>query len=103
MTATARPRRNVVVIVMGVVLALCLAAGVGCAASQPYLVSNPLPFGYVVTFCGVTTATPRFQMGVGWASPYFSAALPPFGGPGAGCVTVPWLPILPQRGSLLIP
>jgi len=98
-----RRQGNSVVVVVGVVLALCLASSAVCVASQSFMLSLPLPFGYLMTMCGVFTTTPSFQMGLTWMSPFFSAAIPPFGGPGGGCLTVPWLPVLPQRGALLTP
>lgn len=98
-----RPQRNYALLTMGVVLALCLATSAVCVASQSFMLSLPLPFGYLMSVCGVYRTQPQFQMGLTWASPFLSAAYPPYGGPGNGCLIVPWLPVLPQRGALLVP
>jgi hypothetical protein len=94
-------RRGQAVVLVGVVVALCLAAGAICAASQPVVLSWPLPFGYVMSVCAVFSTTPVLEFGLFWMSPFFSSALPPHGGLAAGCLAVPWLPMLPQRGEWL--
>jgi hypothetical protein len=98
-----RPRRSVWVVAVGVVLAVCLAASAACVASQSFILRLPVPFGYLMTVCGVYQTQPKFQLGLVWTSPYISSVIPPFGGPAAGCFTIPWAPWLPQRGSLLAP
>ena len=96
-------RRTQAIVVMAVVLAVCLASSAACVASQSQLLRLPLPFGYMMSVCGYARPAPARQMGIVWMSPYFSAAIPPFGGPANGCLIVPWLPILPQRGELVFP
>jgi hypothetical protein len=65
------------------------------------MLSGRLPFGYVMSFCGVFRTAPVLLFGVYWMSPFLSSVVPPFGGLGAGCLIVPWLPFLPQRGELI--
>jgi hypothetical protein len=95
------PRRNQLFVVVGVIVALCLASSAVCVAGQPLMLSGRLPFGYVMSVCVVFRTTPILQFGVFWMSPFLSSVVPPFGGVANGCLIVPWLPFLPQRGELL--
>jgi hypothetical protein len=88
---------------VAVVLALCLASSAVCVASQTLLLRLPLPFGSVMSVCGVFETRPVWRVGVWWMSPLLSSALPPFGGVSNGCLIVPWLPVLPQRGEVIVP
>lgn len=94
--------RNGVYLGAFVALGMLFAAVAACVAAPIVVPHLPLPFGYVMSVCAVWQTAPRFQTGVYWASPYFSAVLPGTP-PAAGCVAMPWLPMLPQRGSLLFP
>ncbi len=96
-------KRNYLFLVVGVMLALCLATSAVCVASQSFMTDLPLPFGYLMSVCGVFRTQPPVQMGLMWGSPLFSATFPPYGGPANGCYIIPWLPVLPQSGSLALP
>lgn len=85
------------------VLALCRATSAVCVGRQTFLTRLPLPFGCLMSVCGVYRTPPTLQIGLTWASPFFSSTIPPYGGPGGGGSTLPWLPVLPQRGSLVVP
>lgn len=85
------------------VLVVCILSGVACVAAQPVMLQWPMGFGYVMSVCFVLRGPPQAQVGVEWVSPFISSALPPFGGPAAGCYVVPWLPLLPPRGAILFP
>jgi hypothetical protein len=94
-------RRNQLVVVIGVIAALCLASSAVCTAGQALMLGGRLPFGYVMSVCVVFRTAPVLQFGVFWMSPYLSSVVPPFGGPAAGCLILPWLPFLPQRGEFM--
>ncbi len=96
-------QRNYLVVAVAVVLALSLASSAVCVTGPRFIARLPLPFGYLMSVCGVYRAQPQLQLGLTWASPFLSSMVPPYGGPGGGCYSLPWLPVLPQRGSLLIP
>ena len=95
-------RHNLLMAVVGVVLALCLSTTALCVASPMVLLRLPLPFGYMMTFCGFYNTTPRTHIGVYWISPFFSAAYP-MALPGQPCTILPWLPVLSQRGDVSFP
>jgi hypothetical protein len=97
------PRRNQLFVVVGVIVALCLATSAVCVAGQSVALRLPLPFGYLMSVCAVFRTTPALQFGFFWMSPFLSSVVPPFGGVQAGCFIVPWLPILPQRGEFVYP
>lgn len=96
-------QRNIALVSVGVVLALCLATSAVCVVSQRFMLSLPVPFGYLMSVCGVYRTQPTLQVGLTWASPFLSSVVPPYGGPAGGCFTVPWLPVLPQRGAVVVP
>ena len=96
-------QRNVLLTSMAVMLAVCLAGSALCVLSQSLMTQLPVPFGYLMSVCGVYRTQPSFQMGLTFASPFLSSAYPPYGGPGHGCYLIPWLPVLPQRLALLVP
>jgi hypothetical protein len=93
-------QRNAVYVSALVALGMLLAAAVACVAAPIVVPHLPLPFGYVMSVCAVWQTAPRFQAGIYWASPYFSAVMPNMP-PAVGCIRVPWLPLLPQRGGIL--
>lgn len=84
-------------------LGLCLLAGLACVGLQPGPGAWPMGFGHVMTVCGVAQLRPKVKLGVTWVSPFVSSALPPFHQPSTLCWTMRWLPVLPQRGQMLIP
>jgi hypothetical protein len=84
------------------VLALCLASTALCAASPTVMLRLPLPFGYLMSVCGVYETSPRTRIGVFWISPFFSSVYP-LAVPSRPCVVIPWLPALPQRGEITLP
>jgi hypothetical protein len=94
-------RRNQLFVVVGVIVALCLASSGVCVAGQSFMLGGRVLFGYVMSVCAVFQTTPALMFGVYWMSPFLSSVVPPFGGLGAGCLLVPWLPILSQRGELM--
>jgi hypothetical protein len=96
-------RRNQLFVVAGVLVALCLASSAVCVASQPVILAWRVPMGYLMSVCAVFRTAPVPQYGVVWQSPLLSSVVPPFGGLAAGCLIVPWLPFLPQRGALIYP
>ncbi|HUS17802.1 MAG TPA: hypothetical protein VM536_22630 [Chloroflexia bacterium] len=90
-------------VVVGVVLAMCLASTAVCVVSPLVLPRLPLPFGYMMSVCGFYTTTPRTRMGVYWISPFISSVHPLATASGQPCTVIPWLPALPQRGDFSFP
>jgi hypothetical protein len=86
--------------VVGLVLVICLASTALCVAGPLMLPRLPLPFGTIMGVCAAFQATPRLQVGVTWNSPFLSSA-PPQTTPAIACTTIPWLPMLPQRGAII--
>jgi hypothetical protein len=95
-------RPTVLVTVVGLVLVMCLASMAVCVASPLVLPRLAMPFGTMMSVCAVYQSSPRFRMGVTWNSPFLSSAPPP-APPALGCTTVPWLPVLSQRGAIIFP
>jgi hypothetical protein len=92
--------RTVLMAVVGLVFVMCLASTAVCVASPLVLPRLPLPFGTMMNVCAVFQFVPQIQIGVTWNSPFLSSAPPP-APPPLACTTVPWLPALSQRGSII--
>lgn len=95
-------RRNQLYLVVGAVVALCLACSVVGLVTPTIMTRTAVPFGYSVSVCYVWNTAPRFQAGIVWMSPFLSSVTP-LGQLGRGCRLYPWLPFLPQRGELVFP
>lgn len=82
---------------MGLIVAIfvCLACAGTFMASQLWLPTAALPFGFVIMGC--VDATPTYiELIV--VSPYVSSFAPP---PSATCLYSPWAPFLPQRPQIV--
>jgi hypothetical protein len=84
---------------MVVMLALCLAAGMGVAALNWYATS-PFTADMPVQVCAGLTTAPRVRIGLSWYAPIMSFLPPLAFSPWALCVQVPEPWIRPLVGSL---
>ncbi len=97
--------RACLVVSASLALALCLFGVVLLWAVQVWAGPSNLPEGYVVHACFGSTTMGQARAGVWWLSPYTKDAprwafvSPSF----PACGFIPWLPILPQGGSLMFP
>ena len=85
---------------IGLAFAMCFASTAVCVASPLVLPRLPMPFGTLMNVCAVFQSAPQIQIGVTWNSPFLSSAPPP-APPALACTTLPWLPALTQRGSII--
>ncbi|MBI3241605.1 MAG: hypothetical protein HYZ49_04850 [Chloroflexi bacterium] len=86
--------------------ALCLLGLLLLFTTEVLIRPSTLPDGYVVHACyGSTASNKNKQVGVWWLSPYTKDAPRwAFMSPTTNsCRFIPWLPILPQHGSLMFP
>lgn len=75
-----------------------------CAAGR-WLPVSSLPEGFVVHICGGSAGIGKLRAGVWWLSPYvkdvprWAFVSPSF----PACTFIPWLPFLPQYGTVMLP
>ena len=88
-----------------ILLALALCGAVLLCAAQAWVRPSQLPEGYVVHACVGSTGAGLLRVGGWWLSPHLKDAprwafvSPAF----PACAYIPWLPFLPQGGSLMLP
>jgi len=97
--------RNHLTLIVLIGLVAVIACALAICAAQAFEPLSYLPEGYVVHACFGTTGQGLLRVGAWWLSPYtrdvprWAFVAPAF----PSCAFIPWLPFLPQYGTLMIP
>lgn len=97
--------RNQVTLIILISLMAVSACMMVICAMQAFAPFSYLPEGFVVHACFGSTGQGLLRVGAWWISPYirdvprWAFVTPAF----PSCAFIPWLPFLPQYGTLMIP